>query len=150
MEVFGENIRNARKYRALSQKQLSVKSRISRSSISMIENNKIDIYFKTAKRLAESLNISLPQFFSRNFINEEITTYIEDDFLLIFSQNVEDLLKKKNKYQTYLYASTTLSPSTINEILNQKVNPKLSSLNQIADALEATLCELITRKGEYK
>ncbi|WP_144472615.1 helix-turn-helix domain-containing protein [Bacillus safensis] len=150
MEVFGENIRNARKYRALSQKQLSVKSRISRSSISMIENNKIDIYFETAKRLAESLNISLPQFFSRNFINGEITTYIEDDFLLIFSQNVEKLLKTKNKYQTYLYASTTLSPSTINEILNQKVNPKLSSLYQIADALEATLSELITRKGEYK
>ncbi|HDX9614212.1 TPA: helix-turn-helix domain-containing protein [Bacillus toyonensis] len=148
MKVFGENIRNARKYRALSQNELSVKSGISRSSISMIENSKIDIYFETAKRLAESLNIGLPQFFSRNFNNEKTATYIEDDFLLIFSQNVTSLLKKKNKYQTYLYASTTLSPSTINEILKQKVNPKLSSLYQIADALETTVSELITRKGE--
>ncbi|PGB43614.1 helix-turn-helix domain-containing protein [Bacillus toyonensis] len=148
MKVFGENIRNARKYRALSQRELSVKSGISRSSISMIENSKIDIYFETAKRLAKSLDISLPQFFSRNFSNGKTATYIEDNFLLIFSQNVTSLLKKKNKYQTYLYASTNLSPSTINEILKQKVNPKLSSLYQIADALETTVSELITRKGE--
>lgn len=146
MEVFGENIKNARYYRALSQYELSVKSGISRSSISMIENSKIDIYFETAKRLAESLNISLPQLFSRSFSNGKIAAYIEDDFLLIFSQNVQNLLKKKNKYQTYLYASTTLSPSTINEILKQKVNPKLSSLYQIAEALETTVSELITRK----
>ncbi|WP_417901935.1 hypothetical protein [Bacillus thuringiensis] len=36
----------------------------------------------------------------------------------------------------------------MNEILKQKVNPKLSSLYQIADALETTVSELITRKGE--
>ena len=148
MKVFGENIKNARYYRALSQNELSGKSGISRSSISMIENSKIDIYFETAKRLAESLNICLPQFFSRSFSNGKIAAYIEDDFLLIFSQNVKSLLKKKNKYQTYLYVSTNLSPSTINEILKQKVNPKLSSLYQIADALETTVSELITRKGE--
>lgn len=148
MKVFGENVRTARKDRALSQKELSAKSGISRSSISMIENSKIDIYFETANRLAKSLNISLPQFFSRNFSNGKTATYIEDNFLSIFSQNVTSLLKKKNKYQTYLYSSTTLSPSTINEILKQKVNPKLSSLYQIADALETTVSELITRKGE--
>lgn len=145
MKVFGENIKNARYYRALSQNELSKKSGISRSSLSMIENSKIDIYFETAKRLAESLNISLTQLFSRSFSNGKIITFIEDDFLLIFSQNVKSLLKKKNKYQTYLYASTTLSPSTINEILNQKVSPKLSSLYQIADALDTTISELITR-----
>lgn len=148
MKVFGENIKNARSYRALSQNELSRKSGISRSSISMIENNKIDIYFETAKRLAKTLNINLPQLFSRNFSNEKIAEYIEDDFLSIFSQNTKTLLKRKNKYQTYLYAATTLSPSTINEILNQKVNPKLSSLYQIADALEASVSQLITRKGE--
>ncbi len=148
MKVFGENVRNARKDRALSQKELSEKSGISRSSISMIENSKIDIYFETANRLAKSLDISLPQFFSRNFSNGKTITYIEDNFLSIFSQNVTSLLKKKNKYQTYLYSSTTLSPSTINEILKQKVNPKLSSLYQIADALDTTVSELITRKGE--
>ncbi|PFA04129.1 hypothetical protein COF76_27630 [Bacillus wiedmannii] len=148
MKVFGENVRNARKDRALSQKELSAKSGISRSSISMIENSKIDIYFETANRLAKSLDISLPQFFSRNFSNGKTVTYIEDNFLSIFSQNVTNLLKKKNKYQTYLYSSTTLSPSTINEILKQKVNPKLSSLYQIADALDTTVSELITRKGE--
>ncbi|MGG0256406.1 helix-turn-helix transcriptional regulator [Bacillus toyonensis] len=148
MKVFGENVRTARKDRALSQKELSAKSGISRSSISMIENSKIDIYFETANRLAKSLDISLPQFFSRNFSNGKTITYIEDNFLSIFSQNVTSLLKKKNKYQTYLYSSTTLSPSTINEILKQKVNPKLSSLYQIADALDTTVSELITRKGE--
>ncbi|KLA02526.1 helix-turn-helix transcriptional regulator [Bacillus paranthracis] len=148
MKVFGENVRNARRDRALSQKELSEKSGISRSSISMIENSKIDIYFETANRLAKSLDISLPQFFSRNFSNGKTVTYIEDNFLSIFSQNVTSLLKKKNKYQTYLYSSTTLSPSTINEILKQKVNPKLSSLYQIADALDTTVSELITRKGE--
>lgn len=148
MKVFGENVRKARKDRALSQKELSAKSGISRSSISMIENSKIDIYFETANRLAKSLDISLPQFFSRNFSNGKTVTYIEDNFLSIFSQNVKSLLKKKNKYQTYLYSSTTLSPSTINEILKQKVNPKLSSLYQIADALETTVSELITRKGD--
>ncbi|MES5848651.1 MULTISPECIES: helix-turn-helix domain-containing protein [unclassified Bacillus cereus group] len=147
MKVFGENVRTARKDRALSQKELSAKSGISRSSISMIENSKIDIYFETANRLAKSLDISLPQFFSRNFSNGKTITYIEDNFLSIFSQNVTSLLKKKNKYQTYLYSSTTLSPSTINEILKQKVNPKLSSLYQIADALDTTVSELITRKG---
>lgn len=148
MKVFGENVRNARRDRALSQKELSEKSGISRSSISMIENSKIDIYFETANRLAKSLDIGLPQFFSRNFSNGKTVTYIEDNFLSIFSQNVTSLLKKKNKYQTYLYSSTTLSPSTINEILKQKVNPKLSSLYQIADALDTTVSELITRKGE--
>lgn len=150
MKVFGENIKNARFYRALSQNELSEKSGISRSSISMIENSRIDIYFETAKRLAESLNINLPQLFSRSFSDGKIAAYIEDDFLLIFSQNVKSLLKKKSKYQTYLYASTTLSPSTINEILKQKVNPKLTSLYQIADALETTVSELITRKEELK
>jgi transcriptional regulator with XRE-family HTH domain len=148
MNVFGENIKTARFYRALSQNELSVKSGISRSSISMIENSKIDIYLGTAIRLAESLNIYLPQFFSRNFSNGKTAAYIEEDFLLIFSQNVKNLLNKKNKYQSYLYATTTLSSSTINEILNQKVNPQLSSLYQIADALDTNVSELITRKEE--
>ncbi|WP_025684398.1 helix-turn-helix domain-containing protein [Paenibacillus maysiensis] len=148
MKVFGENIRNARSYRALSQNELSENSGISRSSLSMLENNEIDIYFETAKRLAESLNISFPQLFSRNFSNGNIAAYTEDDFLFIFSQNAKSLLKKQNKLQTYLYASTTLSPSTISEIFNQKVNPKLSSLNQIADALGTTISELIIRKEE--
>lgn len=74
MKVFGENVRNARRDRALSQKELSEKSGISRSSISMIENSKIDIYFETANRLAKSLDISLPQFFSRNFSNGKTVT----------------------------------------------------------------------------
>ncbi|MEK5234760.1 helix-turn-helix transcriptional regulator [Paenibacillus sp. FSL L8-0470] len=148
MEVFGKNIRNARSYRALSQNELSKNAGISRSSLSLIENNEIDIYLETAKRLAQSLNISLPQLFSRNFSNGNIAAYTDDNFLLIFSENAKSLLKKQNKLQIYLYASTTLSASTISEIFNQKVNPKLSSLNQIADALGATISELIIRKEE--
>lgn len=150
MGVFGENIKNARRYRTISQKALSVKSGISRSSISTIENSKTDIYFETAKRLAESLNISLSQLFSRNFINANIEEYIDDDFLFNFSQNVKKILKNKNKYQIYLYTSTTLSSSTINEILNRKVNPRLSSLYQIASALETTVSKLVIREEGKK
>lgn len=148
MKVFGENVRIARSCRNLSQNKLSEYSGISRSSLSMIENHEIDIYFRTAQKIAKSLNISLPQLFSRNFSNGNILAYTEDDFLFIFSQNAKNIIKKQHRFQLSLYSSTTLSSSTISEIFNQKVNPKLSSLKKIADALNTPINELIIRKEE--
>lgn len=147
LSFLGENIRMARVYRNITQDELCRKCKYHRSSLSRLENNDLDITFQSIVKLAKALDINIIELFSRNFKDQKLSSYIEDDFLLVFCENVNKILAKKNKYQESLFPKTGLFPATISEILNQKVNPKISSMQKIATALETTISDLLVRNG---
>lgn len=147
LSFLGENIRMARVYRNITQEELCKNCGYQRSSLSRLENNDLDITFQSMVKLAKALDVNIIELFSRNFRNQKFSSYIEDNFLLVFCENVNKILVRKNKYQESLFTTTGLFPSTISEILSQKVNPKISSMQKIATALETTIGDLLVRNG---
>lgn len=147
LSFLGENVRMVRVYRNLTQDQLCNKCNYQRSSLSNLENNNLDITFKTIVKISKALDVNIAELFSRNLKVHELSHYVEDNFLLIFSENVNRILIRKKKFQVSLFPNTGLHPATISEILNQKVNPKISSMCKIANVLETPICELLVRQG---
>lgn len=61
---FGQNIKQFRKQRNLTQKQLADQIEISRSYLSDIENGNKNPSIKTVKKLADSLGLSVTDLFN--------------------------------------------------------------------------------------
>ncbi|MDN6657393.1 MAG: helix-turn-helix transcriptional regulator [Staphylococcus simulans] len=61
---FGQNIKQIRKQRNLTQKQLADQIEISRSYLSDIENGRKNLSIKTVKKLADSLGLSVTDLFN--------------------------------------------------------------------------------------
>lgn len=61
---FGQNIKQIRKQRNLTQKQLADQIEISRSYLSDIENGRKNLSIKTVKKLANSLGLSVTDLFN--------------------------------------------------------------------------------------
>lgn len=61
---FGQNIKQIRKQRNLTQKQLADQIEISRSYLSDIENGNKNPSIKTVKKLADSLGLSVTDLFN--------------------------------------------------------------------------------------
>ncbi|UXR51000.1 helix-turn-helix domain-containing protein [Staphylococcus simulans] len=61
---FGQNIKQIRKQRNLTQKQLANQIEISRSYLSDIENRNKNPNIKTVKKLADSLGLSVTDLFN--------------------------------------------------------------------------------------
>ncbi|MDK7927078.1 MAG: helix-turn-helix transcriptional regulator [Staphylococcus simulans] len=61
---FGQNIKQIRKQRNLTQKQLADQIKISRSYLSDIENGNKNPSAKTVKKLADSLGLSVTDLFN--------------------------------------------------------------------------------------
>lgn len=61
---FGQNIKQIRKQRNLTQKQLADQIKISRSYLSDIENGRKNLSIKTVKKLADSLGLSVTDLFN--------------------------------------------------------------------------------------
>ncbi|KXA43087.1 MULTISPECIES: helix-turn-helix domain-containing protein [Staphylococcus] len=61
---FGQNIKQIRKQRNLTQKQLADQIEISQSYLSDIESGRKNLSIKTVKKLADSLGLSVTDLFN--------------------------------------------------------------------------------------
>lgn len=96
LQVFGQNIRFARKKRNFTIKDLAQKAKYSRIDLSKIEYGEKDIQLNTAIKLARAIDIPLPDLFSRNYVDmyeqipeQDKPVFKEDDFCLFFQQTFE-------------------------------------------------------------
>ena len=144
LKVFGSNISLARKTRNWSLMDLAIKADYSRIYLKKVECGEKDIQLDTAIKLARALDVSFPKLFQRResgrLIEEgavDNEKFQEDDYLLIFSENVKAELRRKRKNQYSLYSQAGIDPSTLSRILNMKVkSPRISTLTVIADGVQ--------------
>jgi len=146
--VYGMNMRITREFRGLTLQQLAEISGYNREDLSTLENGEHDIYMKNSIKIAKVLDIDYPMFFSRSFIDgdKENQSFIQDDFLSIFAENVHRELKMKHRNQTSLQVGEHLDASTISRLLNQRNdNPVVSTLHRIAKSLDKDIESLLRR-----
>ena len=76
--------------------------------------------------------------------------YTEDDFLLVFSQNVKGCLRTRGA-QAALCEAVEMDASNVSKILNGKMkNPCIATLDALAGGVEKELSELFSRTGQLR
>lgn len=143
--IFQQNLKAAREFRGLSLVRLQELTGYNRQAISTLEHATHDISLRNAVKLAKALNYDFPSLFSRSFRLDKTEAYQEQDYLALFSQNVQRLLVKRGWHQYSIAVKAELDTTAVNKILNQKVNPKLSTLTRIAAVFGKELPELLKR-----
>ena len=148
LRVYGMNVRITREFRGLTLQQLAKTSGYNREDLSTLENGEHDIYMKNSIKIAKALDVHYPMFFSRRFIDgdKENRSFIKEDFLSIFAENVRRELKMKHRNQLSLQVGEHLDASTISRLLNQRTgNPAISTLHRIAKSLDKDIESLLRR-----
>lgn len=64
--------------------------------------------------------------------------------LSVLGHNIEELLYRKRKQQTWLAQKCDVTPSHINQIIKGKTKPSLQVLRAMATALEVTTDEIMS------
>lgn len=146
LKIFGENIRSVRAVNGLTIKKLAKAARCSRDGLSLIENGERDSNYSIAIRISRALNISFPDLVTRNFDSKNGIEFVDDDFILIFAENLSNQLKVLGMSQYQLSQETGISESNISKILNGKnTNPKLTTLDLLSKAVQIGLDCLLKR-----
>jgi putative transcriptional regulator len=109
---FGNRLREIRKANKLSQQELAREIGMTFNTISSIERGKISPKLDTIVKLALALDISLedflsfPETFAPNKYTRKMVEQLsrqllgyDEDFLLLVSRTVENMIKAKNLYQ---------------------------------------------------
>lgn len=131
--IFGQNIQKARKKQNLDISELASRAGYDRICLSRLECGEHNVTYETAVKLAKALDTSFPALFSRNYLTETAGTFCEDDFLLVFTENIERELRAKGMMQVHIYIDSGIQEAVVSRILNGKVkNPTLQTLYKIA------------------
>lgn len=149
--VFGQNIKKAREKQNLGIRELASCTKYDRNCLSRLEYGEQNITYKTAMRLAKELNIPFPVLFSRNYCVNNEDFFCEDDFLMVFVENLKRELKSKGMIQVQIYIECGVQESVISRILSGKTgNPTLGTLCKIAAVVtDGNMTRLFSRvKGE--
>ena len=146
LRIFGKNIRSVRTAKGLTIQKLAELAKCSRDGLSLLENGERDSNFDIAIKIARSLNVAFPDLVSRNFDCNNSSRYIDDDFILVFAENLSKQLKMLEMNQYQLSQDTGITESNISKILNGKnKNPKLTTLDLLSKAIQVDLEQLLTR-----
>lgn len=151
--VFGSNIRKSREIQGYSISNLAISIKYDRGCLSALENGKQNVKYLTALNLARKLNVPFPALFSRNFLNktgsalfDSATNFIEDDYLLIFIENFQKIMKYNQFKQIEVYAATDIQTAIISRITNRKtLNPTLKTLYAMAYTAGVEMYQLFLR-----
>ena len=151
--VFGQNIRRAREKKNLRICQLASLSGYDRLCLSRLEYGTQNIQYRSALDLAKALNTPYPDLFSRNYLNEQDNDrfnyscgYSEDDFLLVYAENIRRELRMYGINQTRIYIESGVPESVISRIMNGKdKNPTIQTLCKIAAVTNRDLNYLFSR-----
>ncbi len=143
--VFGTNIRKAREMQGLSIFELATSIGYDRGCLSVLEYGEQNIEYKTALNLARKLDTPFPALFSRNYLND-LANFTEDDYLLVFIENFQKLMKRRQFKQIEIYGATDVQTSMISRIVNRKAcNPTIRTLYAMAYTADAEMYSLFLR-----
>lgn len=145
--VLGQNIRRARERKNLDIKELANRIHYDRVCLSRMEYGEQNITYKTAIKIAAELDVSFPALFSRNYLSVDTEGFREDNFLLVFIENIKRELKVNGMLQTHIYIECGIQESSISRLLSGKIkNPTLGTLCKIASAVtDGNMTRLFSR-----
>lgn len=152
LEIFGRNIKAVRLHKGKSCKSFAEDIAYHRLDLANLEYGEKDIKLNTAAKIAEKLDIPLPYLFYDFFIDRYFQmasnrrpTYAEDDFLLVFIQNINEYLGTRGSQET-LCIESGMDASNVSKILNYKINnPCISTLDRLANGIGKELFLLLSR-----
>ena len=151
--VFGSNVRRARVMQGLGISELATSIGYDRGCLSSLEYGEQNIEYITALNIARELDVSFPALFSRNYRNDlanAVTSFsgnfTEDDFLLIFIENFQRIMKSKQIKQIEIYGATDVQTAMISRIVNRKaLNPTIKTLYAMAYTADVEMYNLFLR-----
>lgn len=147
--IFGQNIKKTRECINLDICELARKLAYDRNNLSRLEYGEQNISYKTAVNLAKALNVPFPLLFSRNYTVSDKEEFCEDEFLMIYIENVKRELKMKGMTQAHIYVGCGIHESTVSRIFTGKnVNPTINTLALIASVCtDGDLKKLFSRSS---
>ena len=153
--IFGTNIKKSRKIRGYAISELATSIEYDRGCLSSLENGEQNIEYITALNLARKLNVPFPALFSRNYLNSSANenldfsdTFIEDDYLLVFIENFQKVMKSKQLKQIEIYGATNVQTAMISRIINRKIlNPTIKTLYAMAYTVNVEMYSLFIRSN---
>lgn len=147
--VFGQNIKKAREKQDLSIRELANRIGYDRNCLSLLEYGEQNITYETAVRLAKELNTPFPALFSRNYLLNDEDYFCEDDFLMVFIENLKRELKQKNIMQLQVYIECGVPEAVISRVLNGKTdNPTIGTLCKIATGItDGNMTRVFSKDG---
>lgn len=153
--VLGTNIRKSREMQGYSISDLAASIKYERGCLSALEYGEQNIEYTTALNLARRLNVSFPALFSRNYLNSQASDnfdfsgrFIEDDYLLVFIENFQRIMKNKQIKQIEVYGATDVQTAVISRIINRKAfNPTIKTLYAMAYTIGTEMYSLFSRSS---
>lgn len=153
--VFGSNIRKSREMKGYTISDLATSIHYDRSCLSALEYGEQNIEYMTALNLARELNVSFPALFSRNYLAgltydslNVSNIFTEDDYLLVFVENLQAIMKSKQIKQIEIYGATDIQPALISRIINRKtLNPTIKTLYAMAYTADVEMYNLFLRSS---
>ena len=149
--VFGSNIRKSREMKGYTISDLATSINYDRNCLYGEQN----IEYLTALNLARKLNVSFPALFSRNYLSDLgynslnfSGNFIEDDYLLVFIENFQKIMKSKQLRQIEIYGATDIQPALISRLVNRKaLNPTIKTLYAMAYTIDVEMYNLFLRSS---
>ena len=150
--IIGNNISIERKRQGLSKTKLVEKAEYYRVGLSRLEKGEQDIQLRTLLRISKALNVNPANLCTRSFERErqnQLSGYFEDDYLLIFANNMRNRLKNLNRLELSISSKGYgIDQTTISRILKGKIkNPRISTMNELAYAVSSDLSVLLKRNN---
>ncbi len=152
IKVFGENIRAIREKKNLSLLQLEDISKYDNNLITLLENGEKDITLNTAVRIAKALDVYFPYMLSRNFKVvietmdiETIPKFVDDNYQLVFTDNVKRHLMQNSLSKMYLANIAELEPTTLRSLFAGRKVPLFLTIEKISNAISTDVSELFIR-----
>lgn len=148
--VFGANIRRAREMQGLGIAELAASIDYDRGCLSSLEYGEQNIEYSTALNLARKLNVPFPALFSRNYLselsNDSSSTFTEDDYLLVFVENIKKVMRSKQLKQIEIYGATDVQTAMVSRIIHRKAtNPTIRTLYAMAYTVDTDMYNLFLR-----
>ena len=151
--VFGSNIKKARKRNSLTIKSFAEDSHYDRVCLSRLEKGELNIKLSTAIKLAQTLDVSFPALFSRNFMEADSDSVInlsgsfkEDDYLLVFREKFSKLSKKYDLRHVAVTYLTDVNAQIVSRVVNGAItNPTIKTLYALAYAANGEMCNMFSR-----
>lgn len=147
--IVGNNIKNLREIKKKSKASLVKEIEYDRQDLKNLEDGAQDIKLNTLIAIAKNLDVDLTLLFSRDFRTERVTPYVDDDFMMVFSNNTYRIIHNSpDKTEADMAEKIGVDATTISRILTHQIQyPRLSTLFYISEYLEVSLEIMFRRQG---
>lgn len=147
--IVGNNIKNLRETKKKSKASLVKEIEYDRQDLKNLEDGAQDIKLNTLIAIAKNLDVDLTLLFSRDFRTERVTPYVDDDFMMVFSNNTYRIIHNSpDKTEADMAEKIGVDATTISRILTHQIQyPRLSTLFYISEYLEVSLEIMFRRQG---